>query len=177
MPTRNVHPPASDHVSADPWPANSTHKIEVIGLGAPHGDDRAGWLVAERIQKMLLNADGRTTQLQVRACRSPLEILDALDAVERLVLCDACRGIGVPGTWKKWNRPSDDWQRAEWSGTHDGSIPSVLELAESLHILPARTEVWGIELQTAELFAEVSPAVSSVIGDVADAIWRDLGHA
>lgn len=125
----------------------------LVGLGSPHGDDRIGWLVIERLRSMPL--DGIT----LRQARSPLDLLDWLEGIERLVVCDAARGTGPPGRTRHWVWPVAELDAWQGSGSHDFSLPQVLELAEHLGLVhtgsindseshankPPRVELWTVE--------------------------------
>ncbi|MBC7966341.1 MAG: hypothetical protein H7Z17_10520 [Fuerstia sp.] len=61
-------------------------RVLVAGLGSSHGDDRAGWFVAERL------ADQFRThpRIDVRRAMIPLDVLDWLEGIDILHVCDAC---------------------------------------------------------------------------------------
>ena len=87
-------------------------KILVVGLGSAHGDDQAGWLVAEQLLKKVSvlkkvsgtfeASEGQVESLMressrhlfqhvdVRRAMIPLDVLDWLEGVSILHLCDAC---------------------------------------------------------------------------------------
>jgi hydrogenase maturation protease len=132
-----------------------THQL-FVGIGSSHGDDQAGWLVADRLGLVT----GRTTDLIVKRAVVPTDILDWLEGIEHLHLCDACRTESPPGTLHRWEWPitnkavSIEGKRslaleaiesAHHSGSHDWQIPQTLQLAERLGILPPRVTIWGIE--------------------------------
>ncbi|MGI9427921.1 MAG: hypothetical protein ACR2NM_04645, partial [Bythopirellula sp.] len=96
----------------------------IVGIGSPHGDDQAGWLVAER-----LATDLDHDNIAVRKATSPVQLLDWLDSIDRLVVCDACRGLGDVGELRRWLWPSPELADGSWSGTHDFSLIAVLQLA------------------------------------------------
>ncbi|MBX7167993.1 MAG: hydrogenase maturation protease [Pirellulales bacterium] len=111
----------------------------VIGLGSPHGDDRAGWEVARALAE--LNLPG----CDVRLANSGAAVLDLLTGAERLVICDAVRGMGPGGTVARWNWPLP--QAAPWqaAGSHDLGLREALTLAERLGTLPGEVVIWGVE--------------------------------
>ena len=91
----------------------------VAGIGSPHGDDQAGWLVADRLTRELHRDD-----VAVRKATSPTELLNWLDGTERLIVCDACCGLGNAGDVRRWPWPHDELFNAAWSGTHDLPLPA-----------------------------------------------------
>ena len=58
-----------------------------ICLGSAHGDDQAGWIVAEELERLLA---GRSCAVTIRALSSPLDLIGELDHIEHLIVCDAC---------------------------------------------------------------------------------------
>ena len=65
---------------------SDSEKILVAGLGSPHGDDQAGWLVAERVGEQFRSHP----DVVVRRAIIPLDLLDWLEDVDVLHICDAC---------------------------------------------------------------------------------------
>lgn len=140
----------------------------IVGIGSPHGDDQAGWLVAERLAEMF----GRREDVAVRKATSPAEILAWLDNTDRLIVCDACRGLGRVGKVKRWTWPDRQLVDATLSGTHDLSLPATLRLADRLDRLPQSVAVWSVEGTTgtalATLSSEVTAALPTLIANIAD---------
>jgi hydrogenase maturation protease len=141
----------------------------LVGIGSPHGDDRIGWEVAKRIQGI------HQKDVTVRLGRTPSNLLDWLEDVEHLVICDACRGAGKVGSVHHWTWPTNQLETLRWSGTHDVSLPAVLALAEQLGKLPTSVIVWAIEVSTTQpgdvLSVNARPAITTTV----DSICRDLG--
>lgn len=80
-----------------------------VGVGSPHGDDRAGWLVADALSDLFgtdvstqasgtLNAGGLPSRkypsLAIRKTCIPADLLDWLDGAAKLIICDALCGAG-----------------------------------------------------------------------------------
>lgn len=129
-----------------------TRATLIVGLGSDHGDDQAGWRAAERLARI----PGAPV---VRLARSPCDLLDWLDGVERLVVCDACQPNGVPGAVHRWDWPTDELSRLHSASSHDLGLAQVLSLASCLGRLPPRVVVWGIEIEHCGRHAPLSPSV------------------
>ena len=144
-----------------------------VGLGSSHGDDRAGWLVADALESRL------GEQVQVRRAAAPLDVLHWLEGVEQLALCDACRGIGTPGSWRRWQAPLAELPTGRTRHSHDLGLAAALELAGRLGTLPHSISIWGIEIHETEPGQAPSTAVERAIAAVADDVVRHLecGHA
>ena len=81
----------------------------------------------------------------VEKAASPIQILDWMEGVDRLILCDACRGLGESGdvtTMALARRRTSD---VSWSGTHDFSLTASLQLADRLDRLPPQVVIWTVE--------------------------------
>jgi hydrogenase maturation protease len=117
-----------------------------VGIGSPHGDDRAGWLVADALAEFNSSIPtARPMQFSVRKAATPADLLDWLDGVQRLIVCDAVRGAGPPGRLHRWQWPDLRLGRVHAAGSHDFGLAAGLDLASSLGRLPAEVVVWGLE--------------------------------
>ncbi len=169
---------------------NSGHgvpRLLFVGLGSPHGDDQAGWLVASDLQRRLagqpdaiarrsrdyvavtaprdepnasqpLQTDRAPCVLErsahhaerdgyILACRlakSPSDLLDWLDDVTHLIVCDSCESPTQLGELRLWNWPADRFVRTRSSSSHQLGLPDVLDLATNIGRLPPRVEIWAI---------------------------------
>lgn len=148
----------------------SISKTLVVGIGSPHGDDQAGWQVADRLAAI----EVAQCRARVRKARSPTDLLDWLDVVERLIVCDACHGLGLIGQLRRWEWPSRELSDVAWSGTHDLPLPAVLQLASKLGCLPKHVVVWGVEAAEQAVMTAMSPAVVAALQKLADAIVGEL---
>lgn len=149
-------------------------RILIVGIGSDHGDDQAGLLVAQAL------ADHAWPECEIRAARSPSDLLGWLVDRERLVLCDACRGGGAAGSIRHWTWPAGELLQCRWSGTHDLSLPGVLALARELDWLPPRVDIWGIEsngsTQDSQLSSSVERAVNRVAHEILTELSGDVGE-
>ena len=147
---------------------NAPGRVLVAGLGSPHGDDQAGWLVAENIATQF-----RThPRIVVRRAMIPLDVLDWLEGIDILHVCDACDIFGDGNDRDGSEAASRDRKlhRLTWDadqmmdsdnsgkaavnaslkslrgrGSHDFGLPDVLRLAEKTGLLPKRVIIWAIE--------------------------------
>lgn len=160
---------------------SETRNILFVGIGSPHGDDQIGWFIADR-----LAADVRCPEgIAFRMAAIPLDILDWLDGVDELHICDAFRGASPPGMLLRWNcRKTDvdlqfesastgmEFSRLRSAGSHDFGIPAVLSLAAKLHRLPETTVIWGVagrEFETqSDMSAELERSLLTIVADIID---------
>ncbi len=110
----------------------------VAGIGSPHGDDQAGWLVLDRLR------ENENIQFDVRKLSAPIELLDLIEARQCLICLDAVEGSEPPGTTKRYLWPFEvTWMKCNRS-THGMDLVSVLKIAESVGLLPEKVILWTI---------------------------------
>lgn len=135
-----------------------------VGIGSDHGDDCVGWLVADELIKL------GTRSTIVRRAKSPIDLLDWLDGIRCLGICDACRGAGPVGRWRRWTWPNLNASFVRPSGTHEYGLIDTLTLGARLGLLPAEVMLWGIEIASDQpgdqLTAEIREAIQQVASDV-----------
>jgi hydrogenase maturation protease len=132
----------------------------VAGLGSPHGDDQIGWLVAQRLDELAAGS------VRVVLLSNPIDLLNVLDGTPRLIVIDACRGIGPIGACHRWLWPTEELAATRASGTHAVSLEEVLRMARQLACLPAYVSVWGIEGQSFSPSDELAPELAGGIPHV-----------
>lgn len=162
----------------------------IVGLGSPHGDDQVGWYVADALRPHVADFP----QVEVRKALVPLDLLDWLEGVRVLHVCDACCGDSPAGTLHRLRLRSDDRNsgdtqkpaaliRLRCGGTHDFGLPDVLDLAARLHRLPGAVFVHAVSgcrfTPGADMIEEVADAVPrlvmSILEELRDA--RDVTRA
>ncbi len=111
---------------------SNTRRTLFVGLGSPHGDDQIGWLVADR----LAGDDTLPTTVTLKKAVIPLDLLDWLEVIDCLHVCDAFQGA-MPGELRRWewNVESDlptvtkllpEIMRLRCQGSHDFGLAAVL---------------------------------------------------
>lgn len=145
-----------------------TDRPLVIGLGSPHGDDQAGWLVIAR----LLERGASPTV--VRAVAHPAQLWDWWEAGQALIVCDLSLGDGPPGTIHRRVWPHDPLPHEPLAGTHDMPLTEVLRLGAALDDPPREVVVWTISGGQCEAATGSSRAVSAAAQSLGDALWEQL---
>lgn len=140
----------------------------LVGIGSAHGDDGVGWEVAREVAARL------GEQLVVRCASSPAELLGWLDRIDDLVICDAFENGSACGQVRCWQWPADEIAQTPFAGTHDLSLPAVLEIAESLGKLPKRVRIWGMGIQPVRRFGPLSAEARQAAATAAERICEAL---
>jgi hydrogenase maturation protease len=156
-----------------------------IGVGSPHGDDRAGWLAADALSEIACARRSTTTtntptgrsDVAIHKVGSPVDLFDWLDDAANLIICDAVRGAGPAGTLHRWIWPDERFGHLRSTGSHDFGLNDVLKMAVKLGRLPSQVVVWGIEAGRVDPNGDVSPEIRQALPDLVDRIWSELGHA
>lgn len=169
----------------------------IVGLGSPHGDDRLGWLVIDRLaagDERVTGREGegenavtgRATAVSLspprplspscglRYARTPLDILDWLQETERLIVCDAAQPAGRPGRVCHLEWPDDSIRQLRSTGTHDVGLSSALELAARMDRLPGEVTVWTVEAKQCGPCDAVSPEVEAAVPQLVAAMRREV---
>jgi hydrogenase maturation protease len=117
--------------------------LRVVGVGSPHGDDRVGWWLAERLAQRVEVGD----EFQVACVASPLDLVEGLEGVGTLIVADAVHGGGgAPGTVVIRQWPDEDGLTEGLdASTHGLGVIDALRLAVVLRRLPGRVILFGVE--------------------------------
>jgi hydrogenase maturation protease len=132
----------------------------VIGVGNPdRGDDGAGREVARRLAA---RGDPRLEVLEASGEASSL--IAAWSGFDDVVLVDACRGAGAPGSIHRLS-PEDVERTAtlECVSTHGFGVAAAVGLARAFHTLPGRLVVYAVEAGHARTGEGVSPEVERAV--------------
>lgn len=140
----------------------------VAGVGSFHGDDAAGWSVVRLLRETA--ADG-AAYIELH---TPAELLDAAPPGRRLVVCDACRGLGPAGSLHRMVWPSERLAALRTVTTHALGLVQALELAQTLSRLPAEVVLWAVEIDSAAAGRQLSAVVSAALPAWADLVRREI---
>lgn len=155
-------------VKAQEVDLHSIRTTLIVGLGSYCGDDAAGWRVVSRLQAKL--PDGATALMLA----TPVELLDVMASVQRLIICDACQGQGPPGSLHRLEWPSDRLSALRTVTTHALGLAETLTLAASLSRLPTDVVLWAVEIAEAAATAPLSPAVEAALPRWAETVLAEV---
>lgn len=155
--------------------------ILFVGIGSPHGDDQIGWSIADALAATALAG------VAIRKASVPADLIDWLEGVDLLGVCDACHSGSPAGTVQRleWQRSRDSARssiltssaQTRASGSHGLGLSAVLDLARQLGRLPDRVIVWGIEGEVFQPVEELSPRVRCLLPAITAAIRSEFFHA
>lgn len=165
---------------------NTRDKTLIVGVGSAHGDDQAGWLVADELARRIADREF----ISVRKASVPLDFLDWLENVNVLHLIDAFQDSGGEKDvrrfrWLKGQLICHSSNAREDSGlnppaarsSHGFSVPDVLRLAEQTGMLPEMTVVWAIPGSNFQPGGRMSEPSQNNISRTATLIMAELSVA
>ena len=129
----------------------------IVGLGSPHGDDRIGWAVVDRLLRE------RPVTLPARRVADGVALLSALEGWDDVVVVDAAAPAGRPGLVRRFRWPCPDLADAAPLSTHGLGLVEALRMAEVLGRLPARVTIYTVEALQAEPGAPLSEAAERAL--------------
>lgn len=154
-----------------------------IGVGSPQGDDQIGWHVADALAKM----DGFSERVSFRKAAIPLDLIDWLQGVEFLGLCDAAESSAPAGSLARWEWRAGNagsfrellpaLERRKSQGSHDFNLSNVLDLAARLNRLPPQITVWTVSAKQFEPSTGLSECMQKQVDFLCTQIAAELSHA
>lgn len=161
----------ADPPSPGPKGALGRPRRLLIGIGNPErGDDAAGRAVARRVLA------GEHRGLDVRECTGEATaLMEAWGGHDDVVLVDACRGAGPPGSVRRL--APEDLARLEalrHASSHSFGLAAAIGLARALGTLPARLVIYAIEASHSREGTGLSPEVERAVEEVVVLVRREV---
>ena len=143
----------------------------VVGLGGLFGDDRVGWRVIELLGE--LAATWPDSGIRLLTAASPADLLGIATDGDRLVMIDACQGLGRPGETVRLRWPDARLEGARHSCGHNVTLSHALEIVTGLRRIPKVCEVWCVEAQQFGFEQPLSPEVESAAKRLAAELFHE----
>lgn len=184
-----------DHTAKGSDGDSATCEILIAGIGSPHGDDQAGWNVIEKLQARTL------PNVELRKLSLPHDLLDWLNNRTHLHIVDAWNASGddsdpIRVDWMQETNGQEahcheDQTQKRTIGTqilalpvptrsgssHQIDLPTVLELASSLKMLPRQIVLWIVPGHCFEPNALLSTSCQVAIERCVAQMEKELGLA
>lgn len=136
-----------------------THRILIIGIGSPVGDDRVGLIAAERLRE----APAACAPVVVETADRPgVRLIDLWSRSDDVILVDAVQTGAVPGSVLRMTEERIASARSPWS-SHGFGLAETVALARALDRLPARLVLFGVEIAAPPKGVALSPELSAAL--------------
>jgi hydrogenase maturation protease len=145
----------------------------VLGIGnRDRGDDGVGPAVAIALRERGVDAN-------VRVWEGPdVDLLGIWEGHDDVIIIDASHGAGEPGTTRHHGiEELLSGSVASAGSTHALGLPAVLGLARRLDCLPARLELYTIEVADCSLGAPISGRVVAAADHLTRELQRRVGRS
>lgn len=143
----------------------------IAGVGSPHGDDRAGWLVIEALHRL-----GYPTSRAV-CLRHPTDLWTVAGEETTLWLCDAGAGSAAPGTICHCRWPEQPLPRDRPHSSHGLPLGDVLELLRPFPARPLQAEIWIIVGNQWSAGSEPGADVCRAASRLAETLWQQVNRS
>ena len=144
--------------------------VLVVGLGSPHGDDRAGWLLVERLRA------SQPSAVDAVALKTPLDLLDHLPGCRKLICVDGCVSSSPAGTITRRQWPNQALAESGSRSTHGVGLIEALRLADALDKLPAIVVIFTIEIEASGSADDISPSVRDALVALERQVLAECQH-
>lgn len=147
-------------------------RVAVTALGHPdRGDDAAGLLVAEVLQKMLPEDVPVLTHHG-----DALSLLDHWSDRDAVVCVDAAASMGEPGRVHRIDLSVDTLPPESGTSSHALSLAEAISLGRALGLTPGRIIVYAIEGRCFETGAKPTPEVAAAVAPAAREVAREVAR-
>lgn len=141
-----------------------------IGIGSEHGGDDAAGFAVVRALAGRLPPGAAAEELH----RDPTALLERWRGAAAVVLVDAVRGCGPPGSLHRFDAARGPLPALAGAGTHSLGFATTIELGRRLGELPERLVAIGIEGADFTIGNDLSPPVAAAIEPAAQAVLAEL---
>jgi len=140
----------------------------IVGVGSPHGDDAAGWLVLDHLRGKV------DSSVRLVSLREPVDMTFHLDGCRRLWILDGCRSGSPAGSVFRLVWPDQRVQFTTSPSSHGVNIDAALRLSEALGRLPTRVVIYTVELADSQPGASISAEVAAALSTIEDRVLAEL---
>jgi hydrogenase maturation protease len=144
--------------------------VRILGIGSPSGDDQAGWLTVDA----LLAIEVQSKEIDIQKLDRPgAHLISLLDDTAWVILIDAMQSHEAVGHIRHFG--AADWQAYRHGlSSHGLGVLDALALARELGNLPARLDLYGIEIGAANPGEPAGSEVRAAAQQLARRIAADL---
>lgn len=149
------------------------NRLRILGVGSPWGDDQAGWLTIDALLAHGVRAGGG---IVIRKLDRPgARLISLLENASWVILIDAMQSDDRPGRIRRFNR--QDWPGYRHGlSSHGFGVLDALALAQAMACLPARLDLYGIEIGSTAPGEHPAIAVQAAAQELAGVLAATLNE-
>lgn len=147
------------------------NSVRILGIGSPWGDDQAGWLTIDALLAHGVRpGDGLVLE---KLDRPGTRLIPLLENAAWVILIDAMQSDEQPGRIRRFSLQ-------DWPGYHQGlsshgiGVLDALSLAQAMACLPARLDLYGIEIGLTAPGDEPGLAIQAAAHELAGVVAAGL---
>lgn len=146
-------------------------KIRILGIGSPSGGDQAGWLTIDALRA---SGVGDIDEVFIDKLDRPgANLISLLEHASRVILIDAMQSNGPIGRIQRFDQK--DWpDYNQGLSSHGFGVLAALSLARELGCMPARLDLYGIEIGDVMPGAVPGISIQAAAQQLAGLIANDL---
>lgn len=151
---------------------STSKRVVIIGVGNELlSDEGLGVHVVRALRKTQLPSDVSLLEVGTRG----LELRDAGEGFEKLVIVDVVRSGVLPGTIGRWQVAKDvDEAAPSMVSLHEMDLMMVLKIGRATGKLPDDVIIIGIEPKTLERGVELSPELKVKLPDLVSMVLKEV---
>ncbi len=137
-------------------------------------DEGVGVHVIQALQDMPLEGHGETVIIDGGTCPDFLDLLP--EGAERLIIVDAVKGGGEPGSVYRFTPKDITFRRGIVTSVHQLGVAESLSMMEYLGVGPPSIVIIGVEPKQIDWGLEMSPELQERIPQITDLIKEEIDN-
>lgn len=159
----------------DPAPAGDPPKVAVIGMGnLLLKDEGVGIHVIQALEKASLDGCGEFMIVDGGTCTDIL--LQLPDGIEKLIVVDAVKGGGEPGSIYRFTPDDIAFERGTRTSVHQLGLSESLAMMEAARAKPPQVVILGVEPKEIDWGLEISAELQERIPQMIALVKEEIAN-
>jgi hydrogenase maturation protease len=164
------------HETEPPEAANYPPRTAVIGVGnLLLKDEGVGVHVVQAMQKASLKSKDELTIIDGGTCPDTFYLLP--QGLDKLIIVDAVRGGGKPGTLYRFTPQDIVFRRGTVTSLHQLGVAEGLNMIEHTGLNPQEVVIIGVEPKEIDWGLEMSPELQQRVPQIIELVRKETGVA
>ena len=162
------------HEAKDSEMAELRPRTAVIGVGnLLLKDEGVGVHVVQALQMSPLKGRGELTIIDGGTCPDAFDLLP--EGLDKLIVVDAVRGGGEPGTVYRFTPKDIVFRRGPITSLHQLGLEEGLRVMARAGLAPKDIVIIGVEPKVIEWGLEISPELQKRVPEIVDLVRKEIG--